>query len=223
MALLSESDKNVVRQFFEKNVTSPVTLIFFTQTLGCDTCRDAEALLEEVAALSPNIKLRVLNLAIDTEEAEKFGVDMVPALIITGAKNYGVRYFGLPAGYEFRSLMEDIADVSRGSSGLKLATKDFLKTLQRKVHLQVFVTPTCPYCPQMVRLAHQAAIESDLVTGDMIEAIEFPDLAARYSVMGVPKTVINGKYALEGAVPEDAFTEWLRKVVTDGAPQDDQS
>jgi glutaredoxin-like protein len=213
MALLSDRDREFVRKYFEENVKSTVTLHFFTQTLACETCRDAEALMQEVASLCPRIQLKVLNRAIDTEETERFGIDGVPALVIVGAKDYGVRYFGIPSGLEFRSLMEDIADVSRGESGLKDSTKEVLKALNRKAHLQVFVTPTCPYCPIMVRLAHKAAIESDLVTADMIEAMEFPDLSARYEVMGVPKTILNGEFAVEGALPEEAFAEWLKKAL----------
>lgn len=213
MPILTERDRERVQQFFSENLTSPAKLNFFTQTIGCETCRDAEMLLKEIAALSPKIELITINSAIEKEAAAKFGVDRVPALVITGARDYRLRYFGIPAGYEFRALMEDISDVSKADSGLTYEAREFFKTIQKPLRFMVFVTPTCPYCPQMVRLVHKAAIESEWVTGDMVEAIEFPDLAARYEVMGVPKTILNDKFAIEGALPEPAFVEWLKRAL----------
>ncbi|MHA2620137.1 MAG: protein disulfide oxidoreductase [bacterium JZ-2024 1] len=217
MALLSERDREVVRKYFAENIKSKVTLNFFTQSLGCETCAAAELVVREIADLSADIELKVFNPMIDKDVAARFGIDRVPALVITGEKEYGVRYFGTPAGHEFRTLMEDIADVSRGDSGLQQETREVLQALDRKVHLLVFVTPTCPYCPQMVRLAHKAAIESNYVTADMIEAMEFPDLSARYEVMGVPKTILNDQFAIEGALPEPAFAKWLKEALKQDA------
>lgn len=75
--------------------------------------------------------------------------------------------------------------------------------------MQVFVTPTCPYCPKAVRLAHKAAIENDNITADMVEATEFPHLSMRYDVRGVPRTVVGENFPIEGAVPEMEFVEKL--------------
>ena len=60
-----------------------------------------------------------------------------------------------------------------------------------------------------MRLAHQMAIESDLIRADMVEAIEFPHLANKYSVYGVPRSVFNETVHLEGAVPEPLFLQKL--------------
>jgi len=86
-------------------------------------------------------------------------------------KDFGIRFFGIPSGYEFTSVIEDIADVSRGKVDLQDKTREVLAGLTEPVHMQVFVTPTCPYCPRAVRLAHMFAIASDLVRGDMVEAM----------------------------------------------------
>ena len=64
-----------------------------------------------------------------------------------------------------------------------------------------------------MRLAHQMAVESDLVTGDMVEATEFPHLALKYNVMGVPKTIVNETVSFEGAVPEASFLANVQKAV----------
>ena len=92
--------------------------------------------------------------------------------------------------------------VSSGDSGLSAETKAAVADITAPVHIQVFVTPTCPYCPGAVLLAHKLAMESDKILGDMVEATEFPHLAQKYNVMGVPRSVINEKTHIEGAVPE---------------------
>ena len=85
------------------------------------------------------------------------------------------------------------------------------------MHLQVFVTPTCPYCPGAVRLAHQFAMETDHVTSDMVEATEFPELSVRHQVSGVPKTVANDRSAAEGMMPEKEFLDRILEAVAQKA------
>jgi hypothetical protein len=103
--------------------------------------------------------------------------------------------------------------VSRGDSGLAADTKAYLAALKKPLHLQVFVTPTCPYCPPAVHLAHQLAFESDLVRADMVEAIEFPHLSNKYHVHGVPRTVINETDHLEGAAPEGMLLAKIKTAI----------
>jgi glutaredoxin-like protein len=119
-------------------------------------------------------------------------------------------------------VIEDILDVSKGESGLQPKSKEAIAGLTEPLHLQVFVTPTCPYCPQAVRLAHRFAMESELITADMVEAIEFPHLANKYSVHGVPRTVINETIHQEGAAPEPLMLAKLLEAVG-GAPVHDDS
>ncbi len=86
-------------------------------------------------------------------------------------------------------------------------TKKALEKLEKPLHIQVFVTPTCPYCPKAVRMAHQMAIESDKIRGDMIEATEFPHLSNHYNVSAVPKIIINDVVDFEGALHEPVYLE----------------
>ncbi len=116
-------------------------------------------------------------------------------------------------GYEFASLLTDMVDVSKGETDLKPETKYALKKIDQKVHLQVFVTPTCPYCPKAVSLTHKFAIEGESITADMIEVTEFPHLVNRYGVLGVPKIIINEKFSLEGAVPEEEILSQITKAI----------
>ena len=85
--------------------------------------------------------------------------------------------------------------------------KQILKDVKAPVHIQVFVTLTCPHCPAAAAVAHKLAIECDLIKADVIESSEFPDLAMKYNVIGVPKIVINEKVEFMGAFNEDLFAE----------------
>lgn len=122
-----------------------------------------------------------------------------------GRPEGGVRCYGIPAGFECSLLIEDLVAVSRGESGLAEQTRARLATLAHGVRIMVFDTPTCPHCPRASRLAHAMAQESRRVRADVIEAMEVPELAERHGVYGVPKTVVNGIAAFEGALPEAAF------------------
>ena len=207
MALISEKDAEHLRKEFESEMESPVKLVMFTQTVECQFCAETRQIVEEIAGLSDKITAEIYNFVTDKATADLYGIDKIPAIAVLRSedgedKDYGVRFYGIPSGYEFTSIVEDVMDVSRGQSGLQPRTREALAKIEDPVHLQVFVTPTCPYCPQAVRLAHQMAIESDLVRADMVEAIEFPHLANKYGVYGVPRTVINESIHQEGAVPE---------------------
>jgi glutaredoxin-like protein len=176
--------------------------------LDCQYCRETKQLLTELAELSDKIQLEVYNFYTDLDKVAEFKIDKVPATVIASeSKDYGIRYFGIPSGYEFASLLSDIEMVSRGASGLSQRSIEKIKAIDVPVHIQVFVTPTCPYCPSAVHLAHRIAMENDLITADMVEAIEFPELAEKYIVMGVPKVVMNDVYYFEGALPERYYID----------------
>ncbi len=216
MALLREEDAQALAEEFAK-LQDPVTLVVFTQEMECQYCAETRALADEVAATSDLIDVQVYDLVKDAEVAAQYGVDKIPATVVTRGgdepKDFGIRYFGIPSGYEFSSLITDILVVSSGDSGLARETKEWVAKLETPLHLQVFVTPTCPYCPQAVLLAHRLAMQSDLITADMVEAIEFPHLANKYQVQGVPRTVINETVHMEGAAPEPMLLSRMQEAV----------
>lgn len=205
--LLDEGIRGQVREVFQQ-LEGDVHLLFFGRKDDCDTCEDTLQLLKEVTELSDKLSLAVYDIEADAEVASRYHVDKTPGIVIAGKEgetvtDYGVRYAGIPAGHEFSSLIHDVVLVSGRDSGLTPETRDILKGVTQPVHLQVFVTPTCPYCPQAVVLAHQMAMESPLVQAEMVEAIEFPELSERFNVSGVPQTTINGGAGtVIGAVPE---------------------
>lgn len=208
MAILDESGTAQVRERLQ-GMTHPVKLIHFTQELNLEYGRETRELLGGLAAASDNLSLETYNFLLDKEVAAAYGVDKVPATIVRNGKDYGIRFYGLPAGYEFAALLDAINAVSAGDSGLKPETRQKLGLIRQPLHLEVFVTPTCPHCPGMARLAHLMAIENDLITADCVEATEFPDLAGKYSVYSVPKIVLNGGASMEGAQPEEFFVDGI--------------
>jgi len=216
MSLLKEKDRQHLIEEF-KSLQQPVNILVFTQETECQYCRETRLIAEEIAGLSDKISLEIYDFVADKAVVEQYGIDKIPATVMMRGgdtpKDYGIRYYGIPSGYEFSSLIEDILMISGGESGLSADTKAELVTFSQPLHLQVFVTPTCPYCPQAVRLAHQLALESDLVRADMVEAIEFPHLSMKYQVQGVPRTVINDAVHLEGAAPEYMLLEKIRQAV----------
>lgn len=216
MPLLKEEDKqHLINEF--SSLTTPVKLLVFSQEMECQYCKETHMIVEEVAELSDKISVEVFDFEKDREVAEHYGIDKIPAIVPLqdkeDAKDYHIRLYGIPSGYEFGTLVEDIKMVSEGQSGLSDETKAQLAALAQPLHLQVFITPTCPYCPRAVYLAHQMAMESDLVRGDMVEAIEFPHLSNKYHVQGVPRTVINEVEYLEGAAPEQRLMQKIEEAL----------
>jgi alkyl hydroperoxide reductase subunit AhpF len=147
MSLLSEPDRQQLRSMFE-DLTRPVRLLLFTQTFGCETCGDAHRILEEVAELSPAISVEESNLVLDQDRARAYGVERAPTIAVVAVdeegaeRDYGIRFVGLTAGYEFSSLVDAILLVSRGESQLGEASRALLATVTEPVTIQVFVTPT---------------------------------------------------------------------------------
>ncbi len=142
MPVLTERDRAAVRKEFEK-LAGPVKLVVFSQELAAgDLCRQNEALVREVAELADTITVEVLNLAIDRERAERYGVDQVPAIVVEGARDSGIRFYGIPAGYEFSNLIDSIIVVSTGQPALSEETVASLRALAADVDIKVFSTPT---------------------------------------------------------------------------------
>jgi glutaredoxin-like protein len=216
--LLNAEVAGQVEEVFAQ-LSEPVQVLFFGDESGEGYSAETRQLLEEVTALSDKLSLTVYDFQADAGLAAQYRVDKAPSFVIAGRDgeqilDYGIRYAGIPAGHEFSSLIHDLIQVSNRDSGLSPETREFLQGLDQPVHLQVFVTPTCPYCPQAVLLAHRMALESPLVEAEMVEATEFPELADRFHVSGVPQTTINaGAGTVLGAVPEAHLMNEIRKAI----------
>jgi glutaredoxin-like protein len=219
MDILTKEIQEATEKKFADDLANTVKIFHFTQEPSrlvlpdylrgqeCVFCKETKSLLQEVCSLSDKIQLILYDFLADADVAKQFDVDKIPATIITGNSEKNIRFFGMPSGYEYASFIEAIVDVSKGKTNLKPETIKALKGIDTPIHIQTFVTPTCPYCTSSVRLGHQFALESFHVVADMVEATEFPHLSQKYSVIGVPRTIINESFTVEGAVSEEIFLE----------------
>jgi hypothetical protein len=141
MPLISDSDQAEIRRMLAP-LKNSVTLQYFTQEFECQNCKAGNELYTEIAALSDKLELKIHDFVKEAALAESFGVDKIPALVLEGLKPNGIRFYGIPGGYEFMTLLEDILDVSSGEPELKPETIEAVRGLKKPVHIQVFVTPT---------------------------------------------------------------------------------
>jgi alkyl hydroperoxide reductase subunit AhpF len=142
MSILTVQEQLKVRQTLA-GMSSPVRLVFFGQSLNCDTCTPTRRILQQLVAQSEKVSVEERNLVLDKDAASVFGVDRVPAVVIVAdERDTGIRFYGAPDGYEFSALMDAVLLASKGESGLSEASRNALQSVTDPVRIQVFVTPT---------------------------------------------------------------------------------
>ncbi len=211
--VITQEEKERLREIFQE-VPQGTKILFFTQSVNCPTCPSMDRLAQAISEASDGkIKVETYNFVQDKDKVEKFKVDKVPAFVFTDENetDYGIVFYGLPIGYEFITLVETLKMIASKSHGLSPRTLQFLNELDKNLDIMVFVTPTCPYCPQAAILVYKLAMASDKVRSQVIEAMEFEELSMKYNVFGVPKIVINDKIEIEGAMPEAYFIEHVKR------------
>ena len=213
--MLRDEDKQTIRKRLEE-MNEPVKLLYFTQKIvgSCQYCLETEQLLQEVTELSDKLSMVVYNYVSDKDEVEKYKIDKIPATVIANENDHGIRFYGIPSGYEFATFLETILLISKKTSELSEDTVKQIALISEPVHIQVFVTPTCPYCQKASLTAYKFAIHNENITADAVEVSEFMHLGQKYNVMGVPKVIINEDHAFEGALPENLFIEEIKKGIT---------
>ncbi|MFW9959260.1 MAG: thioredoxin family protein [Candidatus Odinarchaeota archaeon] len=205
---MDDATREQVKEMFEALVNE-VTIHLFIESEKCLYCNDTRDMVEMVAELSKLIKVVKHQGALDTDLAKKLGVKHHPAIVLHGKDEYKVKFYGIPAGHEFGALIGGIIDVSNGTVPLPPDIIEDIRAIDKPIHIRVFVTPQCPYCPGMTRLAHQAAILNPLIDSEMFESLEMQEEAAKFEVFGVPKTIFNDKVTVEGLTPPEMFVEKL--------------
>ncbi len=167
-------------------------------------------LLKEVATLNPNLSVEQRSLHADPE-AQALGLSYAPTILLRekGSQRNNIRFLGLPAGYEFSTLMETLLMLGTGETRLGEKSQADLQKVNSPVRMQAFVTPTCPYCPQAVLAAYKMAYHNPNVVAEGVEASEFPLLSRRYNISGVPDTIISGttQQRVLGGQPDRVFVE----------------
>jgi alkyl hydroperoxide reductase subunit AhpF len=146
MALLSDPDRQKVAELFA-SMAEPVRLVFFTQSVGCESCTLARQILDELVTLSDKLTLEEVNFVLDKDKVAELGVDRVPAIAVVGATDRGIRFYGAPSGYEFTSLLDAImlasgAEQGLGADGLSPESLALVAAVDEPVEIQIFTTPT---------------------------------------------------------------------------------
>ena len=213
MSLLNEEVRGQLSDVFE-GMGSDVTIALFTKEENCETCGDTKSFMEEVSTLSDQLTLETFDLDSDSEKAEAYKVDKVPAIVLLDSdqKYQGVKFYGIPAGHEINSFVTGVMEVSGAGEDLPEDVLEQIKAIDKDVDIKVFVTLSCPHCPGAVAKAHKLALLNDKISGEMIEAQTFSELSEKFDVSGVPKIVINDEFELVGNQPLDKFLEEIGKI-----------
>jgi len=208
LSIFSESDVKTIRTHLASMV-DPVRLVFVKSEKNCRYCRECRQLVMEFADYSDLIYVDVYDLEEDAREIEELNIEHVPAIVPLdqNLKDSGIRFYGIPSGYEFQSLLGIVLQISKNKVGLRDELKSIIAGIQKPLIIQTYVTPICSYCPAVVRLIHKMALLNPKIKAEMIEVTEFPELGKAANVRGVPKTVINNAFEIEGAIPEDQFIQ----------------
>jgi len=145
MALLSAVDQQALRDSFAA-MARPVTILFFTQAIGCETCDETKQILHEITEVTDQVTIEEVNLVLEGERATSYGIDRAPGLVLLAGEEKSdtrIRMLGAPSGYDFMSLVDAILLVS-GASPMRLspATEERLAAVADPFTIQVFVTPT---------------------------------------------------------------------------------
>ena len=193
-------------------LSAAVRLVFFTQTFGCDTCLPARQVVDRIASLSDQITVEEYNIVLDKDEVSTYRIERAPAVAVVGDRDLGLRFYGVPGGYEMASIVDAVLLAATSDVGLSPESLAAIAAVDRPIDLKVFVTPTCAFCPQAVSMAYRLAAASDQITASVIEATAYPELVKQHQVTGVPKTVVNDQVEILGVQPEEVFVREALRV-----------
>ncbi|MCX7698752.1 MAG: thioredoxin [Candidatus Goldbacteria bacterium] len=221
--LIDLETERQLKQKFIQEMKNPVDVILFTNLIILPGKEDTQEInnfarqfLKELASIEPRILVK--ELPITDKVAIDLGIKTSPSIAIGYDFGYRIIFNGAPLGHEATALIELITLVSSGESHLDDNIKRLLKNISSNVHLQVFTTPTCPYCPLAVIQAGQLALElKGKIKAECIESDENQELAAKYNVSSVPHTVINSisESSIIGVVSEKKLVEHILKFAGD--------
>ena len=206
--LLKDEDRKVITEKYWSKLLDHVSLVYFnSRSKDCEYCEILNDLYMELVETSDMLSLKVYYIEEEEEIASKYRVKKAPAVVLVGRNEGLIKFYGAPAGMEFPSFLETIVLASRGEAKISDSLKrKIINEVVKDINIKVFVTPACPYCPQMASVACQFAIISSHFDVEVWEALEFPEEVRKYDVMAVPKVIINDIVSFEGLVsPNDLF------------------
>jgi len=208
--MFGEGDRIALERKFGSGMKDEVTLVVFIDETVAGS-KELVELANVLASFSPKIKVQVEKVENGkNQRMSEMRIENYPVLVVTKGEFSRIRYYGIPAGYEIPPITDAIVELSASHANLAPKSKSIMSTVRRKANIKIFVLTTCVFCPIVARHAYRAAIESQRVTTEIIDSSLFPDLAARHSVMGVPKIILNDNTDITGAIQELDFFQKLK-------------
>jgi alkyl hydroperoxide reductase subunit AhpF len=209
MVLSRETKKDVERQL--SALKRQVSLEVFTQDPESGICREARELAEGLAETSSRIQVEVNDFQGNGDLVRKYGIDKIPAIVVS-ARDTGLTYFfGAPSGFCFIAFIEAIKLAGAGNHPLSDETKAALKELKGEFRIEVFTGPTCALGIQMSAIASRFSVFSSEIHAETVSLVDFPWLAVKYGITSIPYTLVNEKMPIPGAISEKALLEVLAK------------
>lgn len=214
MPVFDEDIKKQLQEIFGQ-LRDKVNIIYFTHKLECGTCKDTHDFLKEITVLSDKLNLTVFDFEKDRDKADNYKVDKIPAILILdkNSNDTGIKFYGLPSGHEINSFVKDLIEVSGKKEELDADIAGKISAIKNDVHIQVFVSTTCPYCSDAVSIAHRLALENSKIRADMVDSATFQHLAIRHNVNSVPKIIINDKVEFVGVKSVSGFIKYIEKAL----------
>ena len=202
-----------VKEIFA-DMPKELTIALFVDKNGCETCKETESYMNEVAELGEKISVELYDINDDSALAADYNVTMVPSIVLLDHnKDYhGVKFNGMPAGHEINSFIPALLETSGLESDVPEPLKSEIEGVDKEVNIKVFVTLSCPHCAGAVQKAHKLAMMNPKIDAEMVEAQTFAELSNKHNVSGVPKIVINDQYELVGNQPINAFLEQIAQI-----------
>jgi len=208
--MLSEAEKASLQKRFGQLMKDDVTLVVFADESAI-VSKELVDFANTLSSLSPKIKLQVEKVEDGKNPRMRdFRVEIEPVLILQKGEFSRIHYYGIPNGFETPPILDAIVELSNLKTPLSPKSKSIVQTIRRKANIKIFVLTTCTFCPIVARHAYRASIESPRITAEVIDSQIFSDLAARHSVMGVPKIILNDNLDITGAIQEVEFFEKLK-------------
>ncbi len=193
--MLEQNVKDTIKNKF-KELKNPIKLLLFEPKEDYQFSEEINTLLKELSDLGEE------KISFEKSESHsEYQIENTPSIVLEGKEKTFIRYLGLPAGHEFTPFIQSIIDLSKGEPNISDELKEKVRSINFPVHMKVFVSPTCPYCPASMKVAYDFAMLNSNIKADVYEVNEFREVGSKYNVMGVPKTVINDKVELSGAYP----------------------
>lgn len=209
--MLDEALKEQIKKKFSKELKGDVKVILFGKDNECTFCLEYKELAEELAALSDNLSAE--HYPVSSPEAKEHGIELAPSLLIYSPEHKtSAAFCGPPGNHFFPVLLEDIVDASRGGPNISKDIIEKAKAIDFPVKFRVFVSQSCPHCPPAVKVAHDFSLINPRIKAEMIDTALFREVAQKYRVRGVPKTVINDKIEFSGATPSTEVLSYVLRL-----------